>query len=164
MTKSRGRPFEAGNTAGRGRPKGSKNKATLLRQELLSEHQDAVIRKCLRMALEGDPTAMRLCMERMLPLRRAMPVEFKVPRIEKVSDLPSAVNSVLRAVAKGKLTPAEGEQILPLLEAVRKILTVQELEARVKSVEETVAIQQKQGPAKERSFGESPGPGFGSSG
>src|SRR5215831_13791837 len=98
MNKPRGRPFEVGNTAGRGRPKCSRNKATLVRPELFTEHAEAVTKKCLVMAMKGDPAAMRLCMKRIYPARRAMAVKFKFPRLEKVGDLPAALNSILRAV------------------------------------------------------------------
>ena len=139
MAKPRGRPFKVGNKAGRGRPKGSRNKATLLQQGLFGEYAEAVTRKCLAMALKGDPGAMRLCMERIHPPRRAMPVRFKMPCIENISDLPAAVNSVLRAVAKGRLTTAEGQQIVPLVESLGGVLAAQELEMRLKSLEETIA-------------------------
>jgi len=142
MTKPRGRPFQVGNTAGRGRPKGSRNRATLIRQELFGEYADAVTRKCLAMALKGDGVAMRLCIERIHPLRRAMPVEFDMPPIEKLSDLPAAVNSVLHAVSMGQLTPAEGQQIVPLLESLGGVLTVKEFETRLRSIEEAIAAQQ----------------------
>ena len=138
MRKPRGRPFEPGNTAGHGRPKGSRNKATQMSQELLGENSEPVIRKCIAMARKGDSVAMRLCIERIYPLRRAMPVKFAMPRIEKVSDLPAAVNSVLRAVARGRLTTAEGQQIVPLLESLGAVLALQELEMRLKLVEETI--------------------------
>ena len=68
----RGRPFEkgrSGNPAGR-RP-GSRNKATLAAAALLAGEAEALTRKAVEMALDGDPTAMRLCMERVLPPCRA---------------------------------------------------------------------------------------------
>ena len=41
----RGRPFEPGNHFGRGRPKGSRNKRSLVANELLIEHGEAIVRK-----------------------------------------------------------------------------------------------------------------------
>ena len=151
MTKPRGRPFAVGNTAGRGRPKGSRNKATLAKEELFSEHGEAVIRKCLSMALKEDPTAMRLCIDRIYPVRRAMGVPFDMPPVEKVSDLLPAVNSVLRAVARGELTPAEGQQMVSLLESTGGILMAQEFESRLRAVEDATEFD-KENAALQRSF------------
>ena len=64
----RGRPFEkgrSGNPAGR-RP-GSRNKATLAAAALLAGESEALTRTAVDLALAGDPTAMRLCIERVLP-------------------------------------------------------------------------------------------------
>ena len=125
MNKPRGRPFEVGNTAGRGRPKGSRNQATLAKSELFGEYAEAITQKLVSMALEGDPLAMRLCMERIHPPLRAMPVTFKLPRVKKVSDLPAALNSILRAVASSKISPAEAQQMVSLLNLIAAVLSTQ---------------------------------------
>ena len=60
--KARGRPFAkgvSGNPAGR--PVGSRNKATLLALQLLEGEAEALTRKAVEQALEGDTTALRLC-------------------------------------------------------------------------------------------------------
>ena len=43
----RGRPFEAGNKFGRGRPLGSRNKKTRLIEELLDENSESLLHKAL---------------------------------------------------------------------------------------------------------------------
>jgi hypothetical protein len=64
----RGRPFERGNKLGKGRPSGSRNQRTVF-AEMMDRHGVAVIKQCLVRALQkGDPTAMRLCMERLAAL------------------------------------------------------------------------------------------------
>jgi hypothetical protein len=126
MSKPRGCPFEAGNKVGRGRPRGSRNKFTAAAQELFGENGADVIRKCLRMAKQGDPTAMRLCMERILPARKSPPVRFQLPQIGSIADLAGAGNSILQAIAKGRLTPVEGQQIVAQLESIRRILETEE--------------------------------------
>jgi Family of unknown function (DUF5681) len=84
----RGRPFEkgrSGNPAGR-RPS-SRNKATLAAATLLWGESEALTRKAVELALAGDPTAMRLCIERLLPPCRERTVKFTLPPIESVSDI-----------------------------------------------------------------------------
>jgi hypothetical protein len=46
----------------------------------------------------GDTTALRLCMERILPTRKDRPVSF-VPRIETVADSVKAAAAIASAVA-----------------------------------------------------------------
>ena len=68
--KQRGRPFESGQSGNpKGRPKGSRNKTTLLAESLLEGDADAIMRKLLEKAKEGDLTALRICLDRLLPPR-----------------------------------------------------------------------------------------------
>jgi hypothetical protein len=52
------RPGQSGNPDGR--PKGSRNKATLAMEALLDGEAEAITRKAIEKALEGDMTAIRL--------------------------------------------------------------------------------------------------------
>jgi hypothetical protein len=56
----RGRPFEAGNKFGRGRPLGSRNKKTRLIEELLDENSESLLHKALDLAQQGNVPVLRL--------------------------------------------------------------------------------------------------------
>ena len=56
------RKGQSGNPAGR--PKGSLNKATIMAQALIDGQSEALTQTLIQMALERDPVAMRLSMER----------------------------------------------------------------------------------------------------
>ena len=74
------------------------------------------------MALQGDTTAMRLCMERIAPLRRDFPVSVGTLAIATPEDLKAASETVLKRVAEGKMTIAEAQGFFSLLEARRALL------------------------------------------
>lgn len=50
-----------------GRPKGVLNKATLASQTLLDGEAEAMTRKVVELAKDGNLAALRLCLERLLP-------------------------------------------------------------------------------------------------
>ncbi|WP_299860275.1 DUF5681 domain-containing protein [uncultured Roseobacter sp.] len=50
-----------------GKPKGSRHRATKAVQQLIDQDAEAITRKAVEMALAGDATAMRLCIERIPP-------------------------------------------------------------------------------------------------
>ena len=108
--KPRGKPFEASNTIGKGRPKGSLNKTTVALRELFSRDAVAIGEKVLTMAKEGDPMALRVVMDRIFPRRRGAPAPWNVPAIKTSADLTAAHLSLLEAAAKGELTPAEAQE------------------------------------------------------
>jgi len=143
----RGRPFEkgrSGNPAGR-RP-GSRNKATLAAAALLAGEAEALTRKAVEMALDGDPIAMRLCMERVLPPCRERSVEFKLPAIEgtasgeakgpSAGDVARAMDAVTSALAQGEITPGEAEKIAGVVDTfVRAIETTKKSGSRLNLLE-----------------------------
>src|SRR5262245_45758975 len=106
----RGRPFPKGRSGNpAGRRFGCRNKATMAAQALLAGEAERLTRKAIEAALAGDQTAMRLCIERVLPRDRA--VKFALPPIESASDVARAMGAVTTALADGLITPAEGQAI-----------------------------------------------------
>ena len=75
------------------------NKATLATQALLDEEAEALTRKVVELAKEGNPVALRLCLERLLLPRKDRPINFTLPKVEKAADLPKALLAILEAVA-----------------------------------------------------------------
>src|ERR1043166_3904236 len=59
-----------------GRPPGSRNRATVAAEALLEGEAQALTRKAIELALEGDTTALRLCLERIVPQRKSRTVAF----------------------------------------------------------------------------------------
>src|SRR4051812_10571270 len=58
-----GKPFLPGNKHGKGRPAGSRNKATIALQELLDGEGASITRKAIALAKAGNEMALRLCLE-----------------------------------------------------------------------------------------------------
>jgi hypothetical protein len=135
MKKTPGSPFQPGNTFGRGRPQGSRNKATIALQKMLDDRGESITRKCSLMAMQGDATAMRLCMERLIAPRKDQPVKFKLPLVRTAAEVAEAVSVVLQAVSRGQLTPAEGQMIAAILEGRRRVIETEEHEARIRALE-----------------------------
>jgi len=129
---TRGRPFPTGNP---GRQKGSRNKATLAALALLDGEVEALTRKAVDMALSGDTTALRLCLERIAPPRKDRPVAFRLPRLERAGDAVLAASALLEAVAGGDLTPMEAAELARLVESYAKALEVSDLAQRLKRLE-----------------------------
>ncbi|MHC4197293.1 MAG: DUF5681 domain-containing protein [Planctomycetota bacterium] len=59
----------------KGRPKGTRNRATIMAEALLEGQAEALVQKGVSMALKGNTTALRLCLERLIPPRREPTVQ-----------------------------------------------------------------------------------------
>ena len=115
---------------------GSRHKVTLAIESLLEGEAEKLTRKCVEMAMAGDTTAMKLCLERILPARKDRPVQLQIPEIEGVEDLTRAMAALLGAVAAGELSPTEATEMAKLVEAHRRTVETVELEERLRRLEE----------------------------
>ncbi len=124
--------FTTGNP---GRPPGARHKATQAALALLEGEANALSRKAVELALEGDTTALRLCLERIAPPRKDAPVTFDLPAMQCAADAAKAAGVILENVATGELTPTEGAHVMGLIETYRRALETTELEARLEALE-----------------------------
>ena len=124
--------FKPGNG---GRRPGSRGKAAQAAQMLMDGEAEAVTRTAIQAALAGDMTALRLVLERILPVRRDSPVQFTLPPMESATDAAQAAGAVLAATGAGELSPAEACHVMQLIETYRKTLETSEIEARLAALE-----------------------------
>src|SRR5215831_16128593 len=113
----RGRPFmkgQSGNPAGR--PKGARHRATLAAEALLDGEAEALTRKAIELALGGDPIALRLCLDRILPPRRERPLRFALPELRSAADAAPAIAAILAAVASGSTCVTEAGELAKLVD------------------------------------------------
>ena len=118
-----------------GRPKGARHKVTRAIEELLEGQSEAITQKAIDLGLAGDPTALRLCLERIAPLRKDATVSFDLPAIKSAKEAAEAAQAVLRAVSIGEVTPLEGVTVMGLVERYCKALERSEIEARSTALE-----------------------------
>ena len=123
-------PGVSGNPAGR--PPGSRNKATLAVEALLEGEAEALTRKCIERALEGDGQALRLCLDRLAPPRRDRPTPFALPALKEAADARDAFAAVVRAVGEGELTPSEAVTLAGLIEQFARVDDATETDRRAR--------------------------------
>ena len=124
---------QSGNPSGR--PKGARNKATLAMEILLEGEADRLGRKAVEMALAGDTTALRLCLERIMPARKDRPVMFALPKLETAADAVKATAALVEAVASGDITPAEAAELSKLVEGFIRAVEVHDIQVRLERLE-----------------------------
>jgi hypothetical protein len=137
---TRGRPFQPGNP---GKPKGARHKTTLAMEALLDNEGEALTRVAIKKAKSGDMIALRLCMDRLVPVRKDRHVSFELPKIEQAADAAKASAAIVQAVADGDLTPSEASELTRVLESYSRILEVADHEERLKRLE---SLQQERAP------------------
>jgi hypothetical protein len=120
-----------------GKPKGARARVTQLAEKLLDDDRDAIVRAVIAAAKGGDPTAMRLCVERLVPLRKGRPVVFDLSPVKTAADVAEAVGELSRTMAAGELTTDEASAAASVIEMHRRAIETTEIERRLQKLEET---------------------------
>src|ERR1700737_31359 len=93
----------SGNPAGR--PPGSRNHATRIAEILLDGEAEALTRKAVTLALDGDALALRLCLDRIIPPRRGRRVQLGLPPLRGAADLGGTMAAITPAASEGAIPP-----------------------------------------------------------
>ncbi|WPZ21680.1 DUF5681 domain-containing protein [Sulfitobacter faviae] len=124
--------FASGNP---GRPRGARHRVTQAIEAMLEGQREALTQAAIDKALEGDVTALRLCLDRIAPARKDSAVSFDLPKIETANDAANAARAILKAVADGEVTPLEAASVMSVVEQFRRTLETTEIERRITALE-----------------------------
>lgn len=120
-----------------GRPKGLKDKRNELRS-LFQPHSKKLIKKAVELALAGDTTALKLCIDRICsPLKpQAEAVTSPIPTTGTLSEQGAAV---YQAAATGMIGTDEAAALMTILSGQARILEISELQERLSQIEKQLA-------------------------
>lgn len=135
---------QSGNPAGR--PPGSINKVTIASHKLLDGEAEAITRKAIKMAKNGDPMALRLCLERIYPKPKESRIKALLPKIATAADIPMAIVSIFKMIGGGDITVEQGKALANIVATQCSVLETTELEKRIASIEETLKSKDKDTP------------------
>jgi hypothetical protein len=126
-------PGQSGNP--NGRPAGSRNKTTLAVEALLEGQATQLTQAAIDKALDGDIAALKLCLDRIAPVRKGRPVPLDLPELTEARSLAEAGVVVGNALAAGELSSEEAAGVMATLDGVKKLYEFSELERRISNLE-----------------------------
>jgi hypothetical protein len=118
---------QSGNPAGR--PPGLRSEL----RELLMPHADGLVAKAVEKALEGDSTALRICLDRLIPPIKARDDHVAMEPFS--GGLADQGRTILEGISSGTLTPDQAATLLQALSSQARIVEVDELERRIAALE-----------------------------
>lgn len=132
--------FEKGQSGNpEGRPKGIVDKRRRF-SGLLEPYGEQLIQKAIELALQGDGTALRLCIERLIPRAKDEPVSVTLggEDLSKAEGLSQVGKMLIHKIEEGTLSPEEALSLMTILEAQRRIIETAELAERLSSLEKVL--------------------------
>lgn len=124
---------ESGNPIGK--PAGARNKATVMVQTIMERGAKEITEAVVGLAKEGDLSAARLVLERLVPPAKERPIFLELPSTDTADGIAQAQQAILQAVAAGDLLPGEAATLAGIVEARRKAVETNELEQRITALE-----------------------------
>ena len=124
---------ESGNPTGK--PAGVRNKATVMVQSIMERGAQEIAEAIVGLAKEGDLSAARLVLERLLPPAKERPISLALPGTDTAGGIAEAQQAILQAVAAGDLLLGEGTALAGIVEARRKAVETLQLEQRITALE-----------------------------
>ena len=119
-----------------GRPTGSRNRATLMAEQYLEGEAEQLTRKVVDLAKGGNILALRLCLERVIPIRRERSIELELPPAHNALDLAANLQRILAAVGEGRITPGEAQALTEVVGSQAHLFETADMERRLQELEE----------------------------
>lgn len=141
---------QSGNPAGR-KP-GTKTARTKLVEALDADLPD-LLDATKQKALEGDMVAMRLLLERALPVRRQACEPIDLPAMKSATNLTEKAGAVLDAIASGEIPPDVGAQLMTAISTTARVAELDALTDRIREVEERLGLAERMRAARLRVHG-----------
>ena len=88
-------------------------------------------------------TALKLCLERLIPAAKERPIDIVFPEVNDASDLAKLTATLLAAVGNGDLDPGQAASLAKVIEIHRNTLEMADVEARLKKIEETIHAKKR---------------------
>jgi hypothetical protein len=105
-----------------GNQNGSTHTVTLAVEKMMVDEAGALTRRCIDLAKAGDPTALKIVMDRIAPVRRGR----VLPKLRREHG-EGSIEALLRAVLDGEITPEEGKSVTSLIEGAAQVAAAQAL-------------------------------------
>lgn len=130
--------FKIGNKFGKGGPEGSRNKVSVNAMNLLKDEEQALSRKAIESALDGNTQMLQFCLSRILP-PPPKDVPVRLEGMPKCKDIASSIDLseyILNRLADGSLTPTQASLISGIVERHIRCLQVTDIEERLAAIED----------------------------
>lgn len=118
-----------------GNPSGRPSPVARRIRELLEADVDQFVETLKKLALAGEPVALKLVFDRLYPAPKIVTEAVNLPALFHSDTFDGKATALLDAVARGEIAPDIGAQLLSAISAVLRVHEVDELARRIAALE-----------------------------
>jgi hypothetical protein len=102
-------------------PSNSRNKPILAAEAALFAHAQELVETLVTRAKNGEPAALRIAMDRILPTGRGRPLPIELPPVRSSDDAQVAVGTIMDALKEGALSAREAVDLINVVRALTRL-------------------------------------------
>jgi hypothetical protein len=102
----------------------------------MEDDADAIVQAVIERAKGGDMVAAKIVLDRIVPIRKGAVVELDLPKVTTSRGVAAAMAALVDAMSAGAITPDEASTISSVLEIRRRAIETQEIDERLKKLED----------------------------
>jgi hypothetical protein len=119
-----------------GNPYGGGSRAAIEARKRIAERAQELVDMAIGLALQGDTTALRMCLDRLSPPLKPAADTIEVAGLAEAPDMKAKAERILAAVAAGELGPDAGTQLIQALAGLAQLTELADLKQRLEQLEE----------------------------
>ncbi len=122
-----------------GRPQGSRNKVSIIAENLFTDRVEAISEVIINEALHGRGSskivASKYVMDKILPNKKHVVIKLNgFPKIKSIQDAEKGLTVILNAVTSGQISVSDGECLSRVVEKFLSATKVEELEKQLQEI------------------------------
>lgn len=121
-----------------GRPRGSKNKISLMLEKLFEDEAEDLVRKVIEMALKGDMTALKLCVERLVPVKKDRAIPYNIGNLMDMHSSADIMLKATNALLDGEIAESQINSLSKAIDQTRQCYELTHVIKRLDTLEESI--------------------------
>ena len=119
----------------RGRPKGARGAAYLMAEKYLRNFSVDILDRLIIQAKAGEPTALKLCVERIFPAPKRPPSTVELPELKNRDEMLAAMTKLLQDGARGDIDMDDAVDISRIIAGILQAVSLPFISHNVVSIE-----------------------------
>lgn len=120
-----------------GNPKGRPPKSASI-QRLLDPRKEELVEKAIELALNGDTTALKICIDRIAPTLKAETKRISIPDYDPNLPITDQLYSIIKSIGQGNLSLEGGLMLFKAYLDLMKITEFKDLDERLEKIEQLI--------------------------
>ena len=106
---------------------------------MLEENAEAITAKAIEKARNGELAAIKLCLDRLMPVTSDASISIPIPKITSAADGAAALAAVVEGVGNDTISVNQGAKVTEMISTTINAIATMDMERRIAALEKSAA-------------------------